>query len=66
VNDFKAMALDSTTGQGVPKEQASSADFAFGDTLGAVGKTLGAVLGVPAQALEDNITQGKVVTAALA
>ena len=28
--------------------------------------TLGAALGVPAQALEDNITQGKVVSAALA
>ena len=65
-NDFKAMALNSTTGQGVPKDQASSADIAFGDTLGAVGKTLGAALGVPAQALEDNITQGKVVSAALA
>ena len=65
-NDFKAMALSSATGQGVPKDQASSADIAFGDTLGAVGKTLGAVLGVPAQALEDNITQGKVVSAALA
>jgi len=64
-NDFKAMALSSTTGQGVPKDQASSADIAFGDTLGAVGKTLGAAIGVPAQALEDNITQGKVVTAAL-
>jgi len=50
----------------VPKDQASSADIAFGDTLGAVGKTMGAALGVPAQALEDNITQGKVVTAALA
>jgi hypothetical protein len=30
------------------------------------GVTLGAALGVPAQALEDNITQGKVVSAALA
>ena len=65
-NDFKAMALQSATGQGVPKDQASSADIAFADTLGAVGKTLGAALGVPSQALEDNITQGKVVTAALA
>jgi Protein of unknown function (DUF1501) len=65
-NDFKAMALSSATGQGVPKDQASGADIAFADTLGAVGKTLGAVLGVPAQAVEDNITQGKVVTAALA
>jgi len=65
-NDFKAMAIQSTTGQGVPKDQASSADVAFSDTLGAVGKTLGAAVGVPAQALEDNITQGKVVTAALA
>jgi hypothetical protein len=65
-NDFKAMALNSATGQGIPKEQASSADIAFSDTLGAVGKTLGAAIGVPAQALEDNITQGKVVGAALA
>ena len=34
-NDFKAMALNSTTGQGVPKDQASSADIAFGDTQNA-------------------------------
>lgn len=65
-NDFKAMALSSATGLGVPAAQASSADIAFSDTLGALGKTLGASLGVPAQALEDNITQGKAVTAALA
>lgn len=65
-NDFKAMALNSATGAGVPKDQASSADIAFSDTLGAVGKTLGTALGVPSQALEDNITQGKVVSAALA
>jgi hypothetical protein len=65
-NDFKAMALSSATGAGFPKDQASSADIAFSDTLGAVGKTLGTALGVASQALEDNITQGKVVSAALA
>ena len=54
------------TGQGVPGAQASSAAIAFSDTLGALGKTLGASVVVPVQTLEDNITQGKVVTAALA
>jgi hypothetical protein len=48
------------------RTRASSADIAFSDTLGAVGKTLGAAISVPAQALEDNITPGKVVGAALA
>ena len=62
----EGVAEEALEGVALQVAGAASADIAFGDTLGAVGKTLGAVLGVPAQALEDNITQGKVVTAALA
>ena len=39
--------------------------MAFADTLGAVGKTLGAAVGVNQSVLDSQITQGKVVTAAL-
>ena len=38
----------------------------FNDTLGAVGKTLAAGVGVSADVYNDQITTGKVVRAALA
>ncbi|MBF5043535.1 DUF1501 domain-containing protein [Aggregicoccus sp. 17bor-14] len=59
--DYGAMAIDSRTGAGQ-----DGADIAFGDTLGAVGKTLGTALGVSAAAVDENISTGKVVGAALA
>jgi len=37
-------------------------DIAFADTLGAMGKTLGVAVGVSQSVLDDQITQGKVVT----
>lgn len=58
--DFGAMPIDSKSGRGV-----ASGDIAFNDTLGAVGKTLGVACGVDPQALDDQITQGKPIPAAL-
>lgn len=58
--EYQAQAISSQTGQGGP-----SGDISFADTLGAVGKTLGAAVGVDQSVLESQITQGKVVTAAL-
>ena len=59
--DYGALAIDSRTGEG-----RDGADISFNDTLGAVGKTLGTALGVSAAALDENISTGKVVSAALA
>jgi len=60
--DYYATPIDSKTGKGVP----GGGDVSFGDTLGAMGKTLGAAVGVTSEVLDQNITQGKIVTAALA
>jgi hypothetical protein len=60
-SDYRAQGLDSTTG--APTD---SGDVPFDDTLAAAGKTLGAALGVDPAVLDDQITQGKIVTAALA
>ncbi|MDB4946715.1 MAG: hypothetical protein JWP97_6249 [Labilithrix sp.] len=60
-NDYKALPINSTTGAGE-----AGGDITFDDTLGAVGKTLGAALGVPAAVLDDQITHGKIIKAALA
>lgn len=59
--DFSAMSIDSKTGQGV-----TGGDIRYEDTLAAVGKTIGAAVGVNPSALDDTITAGKIVTAALA
>jgi uncharacterized protein (DUF1501 family) len=59
--DFAALPIVSSTGVGD-----ASGDVAFGDTLGAMAKTLGAALGVSPAALDENISTGKVVRAALA
>ena len=59
-NDFTALAIDSRTGQGL-----AAADIPFEETLGAVGKTLGTALGVPAETLDANIAGGKVVASAI-
>ncbi len=58
--EYQAQAIHSQTGQG-----GATGDIAFADTLGAVGKTLGAAVGVNQSVLDSQITQGKVVTAAL-
>jgi hypothetical protein len=59
--DYGALAIDSASGRGD-----ASGDIAFEDTLGAVGKTIGAALGVDPKVLDDQILQGKAIGAALA
>jgi Protein of unknown function (DUF1501) len=58
-SDYYATSIDAASGR-------SGGDIAFPDTLSAMGKTLGAVVGVKAEVLERHIAGGKVVTAALA
>lgn len=58
--DVSALPINSTTGKGD-----MGGDIAFDDTLGAVGKTIGAAVGVDAKVLDDQITQGKMIRAAL-
>lgn len=59
--DFAALPIDSASGRGM----SSGADISFNDTLGALGKTLGAGLGLTQELLDANITSGKIVRAAL-
>jgi hypothetical protein len=61
--DFGAQEIDSKTGRGVGK---GAGDVPFEESLSAMGKTLGAALGVPAATLDQNISGGKIVPAALA
>lgn len=60
-SDYTALAIDSTTGRGVM----NGGDIQPGDSLGALGKTLGAALGVPKSYLNQAITKGLPVPAAL-
>ena len=60
--DYQATGIDSATGNSV----AGGGDIPYEQTLGAVGKTLGRAVGVEQTVLDDQITRGKVVTAALA
>ena len=59
--DYQATAFDSATGTSNP-----GGDVAYVDTLGSVGKTLGRAVGVDPAVIEDQITKGKVIPAALA
>lgn len=58
--EYQAQAISSQSGQG-----GAGGDIPFSDTLGACGKTVGAAVGVNTDVLNAQITQGKVVTAAL-
>lgn len=58
--EYEGQDISSQTGQG-----GAGGDIAFADTLGAVGKTLGVAVGVSQSVLDVEITQGKVVKAAL-
>ena len=60
-NDYQATGIDSATGA-----SSTSGDIAYEQTLGSVGKTLGLACGVPQAVLDDQITVGKPVQAALA
>lgn len=59
-NDYVATAINATTGAGD-----ASGDIPFQDTLCAMGKTLGAAIGIERATLDQHIGRGKVVTAAL-
>jgi hypothetical protein len=58
--DYYCTAIDSATGA-----SAASGDVPFAATLGAMGKTLGAAVGVGAASLDMEISSGKVVRGAL-
>jgi hypothetical protein len=60
-SEYRAQGIDSTTGLGN-----DGGDIPYDATLGAAGKTLGAGMGVSQTVLDDQITLGKTVTAALA
>lgn len=59
-NDYAATGIDSKTGR-----SSQVGDIRYEDTLGAVGKTLGAAVGLSAEVVNDQITAGKIVQAAL-
>ena len=58
--DWGADPIDSVTGAG-----GEGGDIPVEESLGAVGKTLGAALGVPRDVINANILQGRVIEAAL-
>lgn len=60
--DYYASPIDSQTGKGIT----GGGDIPFAETLAAMGKTLGAAVGLPRPTLDTEIAQGKVVAAALA
>ena len=60
-NDYRAMGIDSASGGAT-----DSGDIPYENTLGSAGKTLGMACGVPQSVLDDQITLGMVVPAALA
>ena len=60
-SDYYATPIDATTGRAAP----GGGDIPFGETLAAMGKTLGRAIGMPAPALDEQIRGGKPVAAAL-
>jgi hypothetical protein len=61
--DYYATGIDSKSGAAV---KGGGGDVPFAETLGAMGKTLGTAVGIPAAQMDTEITQGKVVAAAVA
>jgi hypothetical protein len=59
--EYTALAIDSATGRG-----SASGDVAFGATFGAMGKTLGAAVGLPQANVDTNVLSGAVIKSALA
>ena len=59
--DYYATPIDSRSGMPQP----GGGDIPFGETLAAMGKTLGRALGVDPTVLDRNISGGKIVTAAI-
>jgi hypothetical protein len=60
-DDFTSVGIDSATGR--PMD--GGGDVPYEETLGAVGKTIGAAVGVSASKLDEAITSGKTIPAAL-
>lgn len=61
-DDFTSIGIDSSTGRGME----SGADIPYEETLSAVGKTIGAAVGIPRATLDTAIESGKIITAAVA
>ena len=59
--EYQAMAIDSASGKG-----STSGDVAYGDTFGAMSKTLAAAVGLPSDTIEANVLSGKVISSAIA
>jgi len=59
--EYTALPIDSATGQG-----SASGDVGFSSTFGAMGKTLGAAVGLPQENLDANVLAGAVIKSALA
>jgi hypothetical protein len=62
-NDYYATGIDAASGAAVP---GGGGDVPFAETLSAMGKTLGAAVGLRPDVLGQYIARGKIVTAALA
>jgi hypothetical protein len=60
-DDFSSVGIDSASGRGVD----GGGDIPYEETLGAVGKTIGAAVGIAPERLADAITAGKPIQAAL-
>ena len=60
--DYDATPIDAQTGAARP----GAGDIPFTETLAAMGKTLGAAVGLPAETLDRHIGGGKIVTGAIA
>jgi hypothetical protein len=61
--EYRAMSIDAATGAPIAGQ---SGNVPFSETLSAMGKTLGAGIGVSSEILDLNIRGGKVVSGALA
>jgi hypothetical protein len=60
-DDFTSVGIDSGTGRGVP----NGGDVPYEQSLSAVGKTIGAAVGVVPSVLDSSITGGKIIGAAV-
>ena len=60
--DYSATGIDSATGAGV----VSGGDIKFEDTLSAVGKTIGAAIGITSETLDTEMSGGRVIQGAIA
>lgn len=59
--DYSATGIDSATGAGV----VDGGDIKFEETLAAVGKTIGAAIGITPETLDTEVSGGRIIRAAL-